>query len=186
MTWNEEKQKWENLTEEEQKLADMMFNKGFSQAKKAPTAPSANTAPAVEEPKTNTNIDLEAITQLIQSSVSQVIAPIQTEFTNIKTAQQETLKQSVIAKQTTKLPNTYLALVTGATEQEITASYQRVTEQYQNELKALGITSSFGAPTPNPTPTPTNQKKFSQMSPAEKIELCKSDPQLYTRLKNQK
>lgn len=181
MKFDEEKQKWLPENEDEQKFFDYAFNKGFSQAKKSEPAAPPKT---VEEPKTN--IDLEAIQQLIMTSVSQVVAPIQNEFASIKQTQQEAFKQSIIAKQPIKLPNTYLALVNGATEQEITASYKQITEQYQNELKALGITSSFGAPTPNLTPNPTSQKKFSQMTPVEKIELCKSDPQLYTRLKNQK
>lgn len=178
MRYDEEKQKWLPENDDEQKFFDYAFNKGFSQAKKS------EPPKAVEEPKTNP-IDLEAIQQMIMTSVSQVVAPIQNEFTNIKMAQQETFKQSVIAKQTIKLPTTYLSLVKGETEQEINASYQQVAEQYQNELKALGMTSSFGAPTPNQTHSQTHQKSFSQMTPAEKIELCKTDPQLYSRLKSQ-
>lgn len=190
MKLDETTQKWLPENDDEQKFFDYAFNKGFSQAKKSePTPPAAQppkqVAPnVVEEPKTNLN--LEAIQQLIMTSVSSVIAPIQNEFVSLKTAQQETLKQSVIAKQAIKLPQTYLSLVTGNTEQDINTSYEQIATQYQNELKALGITSSFGAPTPsNTNPSPASNKKFSQMTNAEKIELCKSDPQLYARLKNQ-
>lgn len=190
MKLDETTQKWLPENEEEQKFFDYAFNKGYGQAKKSEPTPAAQppkqAAPnVVEEPKTN-NFNLEAIQQMIMTSVSQVIAPIQNEFVSLKTTQQEALKQAVIAKQATKLPQTYLSLIKGETEQDIAASYEQVATQYQNELKALGITSSFGAPTPtNTNPSPANNKKFSQMTNAEKIELCKSDPQLYARLKNQ-
>lgn len=182
MKFDEEKQKWLPENEDEQKFFDYAFNKGFSQAKKS--EPAAPPKP-VEEPKTN--LDLEAIQQMIMTSVSQVVAPIQNEFANIKQTQQETLKQSIVAKQSTKLPQTYLNLVKGATEQEIIESYKQIADQYQNELKAAGITNTFGAPTPTGNPNATHEnKKFSQMTNAEKIELCKTNPELYSRLKNQK
>lgn len=184
MKLDETTQKWLPENEDEQKFFDYAFNKGFSQAKKNEPAPASAKPNVVEEPKTNMN--LEAIQQMIMTSVSQVIAPIQNEFVSLKQTQQETLKQSVIAKQAIKLPQTYLSLIKGETEQDIIASYQQVAAQYQNELKALGITSSFGAPTPTHTNTsPASNKKFNQMTNAEKIELCKTDPQLYARLKNQ-
>lgn len=173
MNWNEEKQKFENLTEEEQRLADTMFNKGFSQAAK-------KSQPEVAQ---NT-ITPEQIETLLAQAVSKAITPLQQELEITKKQSEEAKKTNFLAQQETKLPAVYAALVTGSNESEWQNSFKTVEEQFKQDLKATGITANFGAPTPNKSPEIKLTKNFKEMTPAEKIELCKKDPDLYSRLKN--
>lgn len=180
MKFDEVKQKWIPETDEEQEFFEYAFNKGFKQAAKKVSEPSQS----VEEPKTNM-FDLEAIQNLIAQTVQANIAPVQEQLTKAQEMQKQALKEKVIARQQTKIPDMYLTLVSGETEQEIKASYDKAVETYQNELKAAGVVTSFGAPTPGQDHTPKATKSFKEMTNAEKIELAKSDPELFKRLKTE-
>lgn len=180
MRFDEEKQKWFPETAEDQQFFEYAYNKGFAQAAKKTSEP----VKTVEEPKTN-QVDLEAIQNLIAQAVQANIAPMQDEFKKATELQKQAIKEKVIARQQTKIPDMYLTLVSGETEQDIKASYDKAVETYQNELKAAGVVTSFGAPTPGQDNTPKATKSFKEMTIKEKVALCQSDPETYSRLKKE-
>lgn len=177
MKFDETKQKWLPETEEEQEFFEYAFNKGFKQAAKKAAEP------VVEEPKTN--MDLTHIQEMMAQAVQQAIMPLQQELEATKKQTLEAKRTSFLSKQETKLPPVYQALVTGSTEEELSNSYTKVAEQFKADLKQSGITANFGAPTPSKQENIKPTKSLKQMSPQEKIELCKKDPELYSLLRKQ-
>lgn len=164
-------------TEEEQKFFDYAFNKGVGQGKK--------TAPKVEEPKTETlAFDPEAIAKMVADSVNAAVKPLYDGFNTIQATTKAQMKEKVIARQQTKLPKAYEALVDGDNEAEIKASFDKVVEQFKSEIKDAGVTFSFGAPTPGADAAGNKKpaKSFKEMTPEEKIALYKEDPEMYSKL----
>ena len=180
MNWNEEKQKFEDLTAEEQRLADLMYKKGFGQAAK-----KYEQQPEVAN-NTTQAFDMSEMQKMMAEAVAAAVAPIKQELETTKQDTIEAKKQSFLAKQETKLTPVYASLVTGATEEEWAANYKKVAEQFKQDLKQSGVTASFAAPISKEVANiHTPSKKFSEMSMAEKMDLCRKDPELYTRLKKQ-
>lgn len=178
MKFDETKQKWLPETEEEQEFFEYAFNKGYKQAAKKISEP----VQAVEEPKT---MDLTHIQEMMAQAVQQAIMPLQQELEATKKQTLEAKRTSFLSKQETKLPPVYQSLVTGTTEEELKNSYAQVAEQFKADLKQSGITANFGAPTPSKQDNIKPTKSLKQMSPQEKIELCKKDPELYSLLRKQ-
>lgn len=175
MIWNEEKQKFEDLTAEEQRLADLMYKKGFGQAAK-----KYEQQPEVANNTTPT-FDMSAMQKMMAEAVAAAVAPIQQELNSTKQASIAAQKQSFMAKQETKLPAIYESLITGSTEAEWQTSYHNALEQYKQDFK---VTTNFGAPTPSAQKAKTTAKDFKKMSIQEKMELYKNDPELYKQLQN--
>lgn len=164
-------------TAEEQQFFDYAFNKGVGQGKK--------NIVKVEEPKPDVPMfDMEAIAKLVADSVAAGVKPLYDGFSTIQANTKAQTKEKVIARQTAKLPKAYQALVDGNTEAEIKVSFDTILEQYKSELKDAGVTLSFGAPTPGADGASKDKpaKTFKTMTPAEKIELYKSDPDTYSKI----
>lgn len=177
MNWNEEKQKFEDLTAEEQRLADLMYKKGFGQAAKKFEEPSQ---PEVAHNTTPT-FDMSAMQKMMAEAVAAAVAPIQQELNSTKQASITAQKQSFMAKQETKLPAIYENLITGSNEAEWQTGYNNALEQYKADFK---VTTNFGAPTPSAPKAKVSAKSFNKMSIQEKMEMYKNDPELYKQLQN--
>lgn len=180
--------KWIPETPEEQTMYDTIYNKGFAQAKKNEPAPTV--PPVVEEPKTNSNIDVTAIQDIIKASMGEIIKPLQEQFSSLQSMSKQNLVEKVVNRQKTKLPEVYLSQLEGNTEAELKASYDTLTTKFQEDLKAIGLSTNFGSETPTSTPGGTTitdkpTVSFKAMSPQEKIELYKKDPKLYSKLSDE-
>ncbi len=177
MRFDEEKQKWIPETAEDQQFFEYAYNKGFAQAAKKQNVETDKNSSA-EGQKT---IDLDAIQQMINAA----LAPMSEQLAKTEALNKQNMIDKVVSRQQKKIPETYMTYVNGDTEQEIKASYDKAYEIYQSELKATGVVTDFGAPTPNKENAHKVIKKFSDMTPSERIELCKNDPQEYSRLKKE-
>lgn len=177
MNWNEEKQKFEDLTAEEQRLADLMYKKGFGQAAKKFEQPAQ---PEVANNTTPT-FDMSEMQKMMAEAVAAAVAPIKQELEANKQSSIESKRTSFLAQQETKLPSIYESLITGSTEAEWQTSYHNALEQYKADFK---VTTNFGAPTPSAPKAKTTAKDFKKMSIQEKMEMYKNDPELYKQLQN--
>lgn len=175
MIWNEEKQKFEQLTAEEQTFFDYAYKKGFAQGSKKHDNPSE------EMSNTTQSFDLSTIKAFMQEALNEAITPLQAEF---EKAKQETLKaskESFLSKQSVKLPEIYKQMVQGEDEASWQNSYKEALAQFQNDFKTAG---EFGAPTPAAQDKKVSPKSFSKMTIQEKMALFKEDPELYKQLQD--
>ena len=123
---------------------------------------------------------MSQLEKLMANAVANAVAPLQQELEATKLSTLETKRQSFITQQETKLPPIYENLISGSSESEWQEGYSKAVEQYKADFK---LTTNFGAPTPSPAKAKVPTKDFKEMSPAEKIELCKNDPELYAQLR---
>lgn len=177
MKFDEEKKKWIPETDEDQQFFEYAYNKGFAQASKKQNAETDKNSSA-EGQKT---IDLGSI----EAMINVALAPITEQLARTEALNKQVMIDKVVSRQQTKIPETYMTYVSGDTEAEIKASYDKAVEKFQTDIKSIGVVTDFGAPTPKPESTTKITKKFSDMTQAEKIELCKNDPQEYSRLKKE-
>lgn len=175
MIWNDDKQKFEDLTAEEQRLADLMYKKGFGQAAK-----KYEQQPEVAN-NTTQAFDMSEMQKMMAEAVAAAVAPIKQELEETKQSSIESKRTSFLTQQETKLPAIYESLITGSTETEWQTSYHNALEQYKQDFK---VTTNFGAPTPSAPKAKKTAKDFKKMSIQEKMELYKNDPELYKQLQN--